>query len=56
MDSKHVKRVLLATALVIGGLCSQVVRAQDAPQKIEVTAKRFAFEPSEITVDRKSVV
>jgi cytochrome c oxidase subunit 2 len=52
MYSKHLKRVLLATALVIGGLSSQVVRAQDAPQKIEVTAKRFAFEPSEITVKK----
>jgi cytochrome c oxidase subunit 2 len=51
MYSKHVKQILLATALVIGGLCSQVVKAQDA-QKIEVTAKKFAFEPSEITVKK----
>ena len=46
------KRVLLATALVIGGLSSQVARAQDAPQRIEVTAKRFTFDPGEITLKK----
>jgi cytochrome c oxidase subunit 2 len=51
MSSKHVKQILLAAALVIGGLCSQAVKAQDA-QRIEVTAKKFAFEPSEITVKK----
>ena len=30
----------------------RIVNAQAAPQRIEVTAKRFAFEPGEITVKK----
>jgi cytochrome c oxidase subunit 2 len=29
-----------------------VVRAESAPQRIEITAKRFNFEPGEITLKR----
>ena len=52
MHKKYVKWVLLAVVLMIGGLSSQVARAQDAPQRIEVTAKRFTFDPGEITLKK----
>ena len=39
----------IATASVFS---TRVVQAQAAPRRIEVTAKRFAFEPGEITVKK----
>jgi len=44
--------VLLAIALVTTLLCSSTARAQTAPQRIEITAKRFEFEPGEITLKK----
>lgn len=45
--------VVVALAVVIGTLLSvPIVTAQDNPRTIEVTAKRFAYEPSEITVKK----
>jgi cytochrome c oxidase subunit II len=52
MQRKYVNQVLLALALATAGLSSQMVRAQAAPQRIEITAKRFAFEPGEITLKK----
>ena len=49
---KFMLRVLfvwIVTAVVVFG---DAVRAQEAPRRIEVTAKRFAFEPSEITLKK----
>jgi cytochrome c oxidase subunit 2 len=33
-------------------LANHVVRAQESPQTVQVVAKRFAFEPAEITVKK----
>lgn len=52
MQSKYVRQVLLAAVLVATGISSPMFRAEDAPQRIEVTAKRFVFEPGEITLKK----
>jgi cytochrome c oxidase subunit 2 len=44
--------VLLAGALMTSGLFSPMALAEAAPQRIEITAKRFAFEPGEITLKK----
>jgi cytochrome c oxidase subunit 2 len=41
--------VALATA---GVFSTRIVRAQSEPRRIEVTAKRFTYEPSDITVKK----
>jgi len=46
----NVRVLSLATAMLIAAFPSAVVRAQAEPQRIEITAKRFAFAPNEITV------
>src|ERR1700749_1895014 len=52
MKSKIVLLVL-AVGLVVGGtVFARVVRAQESPKRIEVTAKRFAYEPAEITLKK----
>jgi cytochrome c oxidase subunit 2 len=38
--------------LCFSTLTGVIVRAQDRPRRIEVTAKRFAYEPAEITVKK----
>ena len=52
MRRKYMQLVLLVTALVATGLFSQTMQAQGAPQRIEITAKRFQFAPGEITVKK----
>src|SRR5580698_2799148 len=52
MHRKYMQSVLLATVLVTTGLSSPMARAEAAPQRIEITAKRFEFEPGEITVKK----
>jgi len=52
MHLKHLQLTLLATALVTAGLSPAMVQAEGAPQRIEVTAKRFNFEPGEITLKK----
>ena len=52
MHSKYMRQILLATALVATGFSSPMAWAETAPQRIEVTAKRFAFEPGEITLKK----
>ena len=52
MNRKCLQQVLLITALVMAGICSQRARAEDAPKRVEITAKRFAFEPGEITLKK----
>jgi cytochrome c oxidase subunit 2 len=52
MHSKFMRLVLLVTILVATGFSSRMSRAQAAPQRIEITAKRFAFDPGEITLKK----
>jgi cytochrome c oxidase subunit 2 len=53
MKAKLMLLVLCVGMLAGGGVfATGIVRAQDAPKRIEVTAKQFAFEPSEITVKK----
>ena len=45
--------LVLCVALTVGGILStHFVRAQEAPKRIEVVAKRFEFQPAEITVKK----
>jgi cytochrome c oxidase subunit 2 len=43
---------LLAGVLLTLGLSSPITRAQDAPHRIEIKAKRFEFSPGEITLKK----
>jgi cytochrome c oxidase subunit 2 len=53
MKAKLMLLVLCVGMLAGGGVfATGIVRAQDAPKRIEVIAKRFAFEPSEITLKK----
>jgi cytochrome c oxidase subunit II len=45
-------RLMLCAALLTGTGFSIPVRAQPAPQRIEIDAKKFAFAPNEITVKK----
>jgi len=45
-------RGILVGIMVAGIIPSYVVNAQAAPRRIEITAKRFAFEPGEITLKK----
>lgn len=56
MHRKQLQRVLLATVLAATGLSAPMARAEAAPQRIEITAKRFAFEPGEITLKKGQLV
>jgi cytochrome c oxidase subunit 2 len=40
----------MAAALLLGFVWKPVVHAMQEPQKVEITAKRFAFTPNEVTV------
>jgi cytochrome c oxidase subunit 2 len=51
------KKKLMLTVLFVGMMTaavfsSRVVRAQAAPRRVEVAAKRFTFEPGEITLKK----
>ena len=52
MKAKLMLLVLCVGMLAGGVFSSGTVRAQDAPKRIEVIAKRFEYEPSEITVKK----
>lgn len=52
MRRKYMQLVLLAALLVTTGLFSPRDRAEAAPQRIEIQAKRFAFDPGEITLKK----
>lgn len=51
MMKKHVLAPLLLISAAFAPLTSKA-RAQEAPHRIEITAKQFQFEPSEITVKK----
>ncbi|HZB87292.1 MAG TPA: cupredoxin domain-containing protein [Terracidiphilus sp.] len=52
MKKKSKLLVLLVGMLTIASFSGPRVWAQDTPKKIEITAKRFAFSPAEITVKK----
>jgi len=52
MFRNYALAVLVAAPLVISGLSATRARAEDAPRRIEITAKRFAFEPGDITLHK----
>jgi cytochrome c oxidase subunit II len=52
MQRKYMQQVLLATVLMTTGLSSSMARAEAAPKRIEITAKRFEFDPGEITLKK----
>ena len=44
--------VLLAAVLMVTGLSTSIARAETTPRRVEITAKRFAFQPGEITLKK----
>lgn len=50
MFRKRALLILLAGAFMVSGLFTTKAWAEVAPQRIEITAKRFAFQPNEITL------
>lgn len=52
MNTKYIQLMFVTTILVAAGSSSPIARADAAPQRIEITAKRFAFEPSQITLKK----
>jgi cytochrome c oxidase subunit 2 len=52
MKKKIMYVMVFAGLLAITMSSAKVAQAQPAPHRIEVTAKRFAFEPSEITLKK----
>lgn len=50
---KHAFRLsILVAGLLTAAVPSSFARAQAAPQRFEITAKRFSFTPNEITVKK----
>lgn len=53
MKTTKLMLLVLCVGILAGGVFSTgIVSAQDAPKRVEVTAKRFTYEPSEITVKK----
>jgi cytochrome c oxidase subunit II len=52
MKKKFVRWTLFVGALVLALSSTGNVWAQAAPRRVEITAKRFAFEPGEITLKK----
>jgi cytochrome c oxidase subunit 2 len=52
MPMKYVQVVMVAAILLATVFSSPMARAEGSPQRIEITAKRFQFEPGEITLKR----
>jgi cytochrome c oxidase subunit 2 len=50
MFGKNALLILLAGTAMTLGSSAAMARAQDAPRRIEITAKRFTFQPGNITV------
>jgi cytochrome c oxidase subunit II len=49
---QKVMLIALSAGLLAGEVFGPLARAQAAPQRIEITARRFAFTPNEITVKK----
>jgi cytochrome c oxidase subunit 2 len=52
MKKKFTRLALLSVALILTASSTGLVWAQDTPRRIEITAKRFAYEPGEITLKK----
>jgi cytochrome c oxidase subunit 2 len=52
MKSKFKLLVLCIGMITAGVFSSRLARAQEAPRRIDITAKRFAYTPSEITLKK----
>lgn len=52
MRKRFIVPALFAGILAVLAMSTPAVWAQSTPQRVEVTAKRFAFTPSEITVKK----
>jgi cytochrome c oxidase subunit II len=52
MKTKFILLVLFVGIAIAGFFPTRIVKAQDAPRRIEVTSNRFAFEPGEITLKK----
>jgi len=52
MNMGFIRRVLLIGVMVAGVFSTRAAKAQASPRRIDVTAKRFAFDPGEITVKK----
>jgi cytochrome c oxidase subunit 2 len=52
MKRRFMPLVMLIGIVVAGIFPARAVKAQAAPRRIEVTAKRFAFQPGEITLKK----
>jgi cytochrome c oxidase subunit 2 len=52
MKSKSILLVLCIGMIAAGVLSSRIVRAQEALRRIDITVKRFAFTPDEITLKK----
>jgi cytochrome c oxidase subunit II len=52
MPKKLPLKILFASFLIVSTLSVRPVRAADAARRIEITARRFAFDPGEITLKK----
>jgi cytochrome c oxidase subunit 2 len=52
MKTKLMLLVVLVGVVTAAACLARMVRAQVAPRRIEVTAKRFTYEPNEITLEK----
>jgi len=52
MKTKLTLVVLLGGMVAMGVPSGRAIRAQDPPKRIEITAKRFAYDPGEITLKK----
>jgi cytochrome c oxidase subunit 2 len=52
MKTKYVALAAFASTLLGWAALSQPVATHDSPRMIQITAKRFVFEPAEITVEQ----
>ena len=52
MKKRLISFTLTAAVMTLATLLTPASRPQDAPRRIEVTAKRFTYEPGEITLKK----
>ena len=52
MKSKFMLLVLCFGMITAGVFSTHILRAQEAPRQIEITAKRFEYAPAEITLKK----
>jgi cytochrome c oxidase subunit II len=52
MKKRIMPLVVFAGLVILVAFSTPAARAADAPQRIEITAKRFSFDPGEITLKK----